>query len=339
VHFSCKISNAVLTYLEAEGEDLSPLYDQLPWPIELLRDSSHWLSAPDMENFLQTVLRLPYTKADQNILQAAGHAGPKNHAWGVLDSVLKMMPQPQAVFQQPERFLSYFISPEPPVENIVRIENKISFDLPLPAEQYPNVTTYLKAALESLPTYVGQEQAQCEWQHISLSLSWSAKQVSIFNSDPGHQVSPDLLQKVVEELQKHARELEEKNRDLVRKNDELERSKRELVSDSSKPQGMLPQEMTLSDLSFHETEPGYVIAQNLARLHDYMVRAQQLVTVLASLQAQGKVPPAVKELMRRVDWDFVKNQYPRTISESVEHLRRLQSQLETRKSKEVELYV
>ncbi len=291
-----------------------------------------------MENFLQVASRLSYTKADQNILQAAGHAGPKNHAWGVLDSVLKMMPQPQAVFQQPERFLSYFISPEPPVENIQRSENKISFDLPLPAEQYPNVTAYLKAAFESLPTYVGQEQAVCEWTHIHLSVSWNAKQVSIFNADPGHQVSPELLQKVVEELQKHARELEEKNRDLVQKNDELERSRR-THEIKVKPQGELPQEVALSDLSFHQAEPGYVIAQNLARLHDYMVRAQQLVTVLSSLSTNGKVPPAVKEVMRRVDWDFVKHQYPRTISESVEHLRRLQSQMETRKTKEVELYV
>lgn len=338
MHFSCKISNAILTYLEAEGEDLSSLYDQMPWPVELLRDSTYWLSAPDMENFLHMVSRLPYTKAEQNVLTAAGHAGPRNHAWGVLDSVLKMMPQPQAVFQQPERFLSYFISPEPPVENVQRTENKISFDLPLPAEQYPHVTAYLKAAIESLPTYVGHEQAVCDWNHISLSISWSAKQVSIFDQDPGHQVSPDLLQKVVEELQKHARELEEKNRDLAQKNEELEKSRRNREV-SVKPQGEFPRETSVSQHSFHQTEPGYVIAQNLARLHDYMVRAQQLVTVLSSLTANGKTPPAVKEVMRRVDWDFVKLQYPRTISDSVEHLRKLQSQMEHRKHKEVETYV
>jgi hypothetical protein len=337
VHFSCKISNAVLTYLEGEGEDLSPLYDQLAWPMELLRDSSYWLSAPDMESFLEATLRLPVTKADQNILLAAGHAGPKNHVWGVLDSVLKMMPQPQAVFQQPERFLSYFISPEPPVENIQHDENKISFDLPLPAEQYPNVTTYLKAAFESLPTYVGHEQAICEWNHIHLSLTWSSKQVSIFNADPGHQISPDLLTNVIEELQKHGRELEEKNRDLQRKYEELLRSQRDLqMGGRERAQGEFTQDMSLSNLTFSEAEPGYVIAQNLARLHDYMVRAQQLVTVLAS---SGKVTPAMKEIMRRVDWDYVKLQYPRTISESVEHLRKLQTQLEKSKTKEVEAYV
>lgn len=302
--------------------------------MELLRDPSYWLSAPDMESFLQAALRLPVTKADQNILLAAGHAGPKNRVWGVLDSVLKMMPQPQSVFHQPERFLSYFISPEPPVENIQHAENKISFDLPLPAEQYPHVTTYLKAAFESLPIYVGQGPAVCEWNHIHLSLSWNEKQVSIFSADPGHQISPDLLQNVVEELQKHGRELEEKNRDLQRKNEELLRAQRDFqMGITDKPQGLLPQSMALSNLAFQETEPGYVIAQNLARLHDYMVRAQQLVTVLAS---QGKVTPAMKEIMRRVDWDYVKNQYPRTISESVEHLRKLQTKIEHQKLETVQ---
>ena len=337
MHFSCKISNAVLTYLEDQGEDLSLLYDQLSWPLELLNDSSYWLSAPDMESFLESVLKLPLTKTEHNALVAAGHAGPKNRAWGVLDSVLKMMPRPQEVFHQPERFLSYFISPEPPVENVVRSENKISFDLPLPAEQYPLVSCYLKAAFESLPLYVGQEKAQCEWNHITLTLSWSAPQASMFTVDPGHQISPELLQNVIDELQKHQRELEEKNRDLQRKNEELQQAQRHIKSPfNARGPELIPQEISISQMAFTAAEPGYVIAQNLARLHDYMVRAQQLVTVLAS---QGKVSPAVKEIMRRVDWDFVKNQYPRTISESVEHLRKWQGQNNSKITKEVETHV
>lgn len=290
-----------------------------------------------MENFLQMVQSLPLRLNHENILVQAGHAGPRNLAWGVLDSVLKMMPQPQNVFQQPERFLSYFMSPEPPVENIQHVENKISFDLPLPSEQYPHVTAYLKAAFESLPTYVGQAQALCEWDHIHLSLTWNTQQVSIFASDPGHQISPELLQNVIEELQKHQRELEEKNRDLQRKNEELLNAHRDLkLGWPERSSGLVVQEFSMSSLVFEPAEPGHAIAQNLARLHDYMVRAQQLVTVLSS---QTKINPAIKEIMRRVDWDFVKQQYPRTISDSVDHLRKLQGQLEVKKPREVESHV
>jgi hypothetical protein len=84
----------------------------------------------------------------------------------------------------------------------------------------------------------------------------------------------------------------------------------------------------LSNLDFEAHGPGYMVGQNLARLHDYMVRAQQLITMLAS---QGKMTPEVKEAMRRVDWEYVKTQYPKTISDSMDALRGLQHQFITHK--------
>lgn len=325
VHFSCKISNSILTYLETQGEDLSVLYEhQTPLPIELMRDSSYWMSAPDMESFLETLLRLPLKSNDGNLLQTVGHEGPQIRAWGVLDSVLRMMPRPQEIFNQPERFLSHFISPEPPIENLRRDESSVSFDLPLPAEQYPHVTTYLKAAFESLPVYVGQNPATCEWTGIRLKLNWSESQTSIFEMDPGHQISPQLMQSVIDELQKHQRELEERNCELQKKNEELLQAHMELQAHlREKAPSLLPQTGPLSNLDFEAQGPGYMVGQNLARLHDYMVRAQQLITMLAS---QGKMTPAVKEAMRRVDWEYVKTQYPKTISDSMDALRGLQSQ-------------
>jgi hypothetical protein len=78
----------------------------------------------------------------------------------------------------------------------------------------------------------------------------------------------------------------------------------------------------LSHLSFDAQSPGYVLNQNLARMHDYMVRAQQLITMLV---AQGKMNSAVKEAMRRVDWEHVKTQYPRTVFESMEIVKKVNS--------------
>lgn len=323
MHFSCKISNAVLTILEQQGEDISSLYEQTHLSFELLRDSSYWITAPDMEEFLELALRLPL-KRDGNILQRAGHEGPQIRAWGVLDSVLRMMPRPQEIFNQPEQFLSYFISPKPPVDNLVRDENSISFDLPLPAEQYPLVTTYLKAAFEALPVYVGQPPAVCVWEGISIQLNWSAEQKSIFSEDVGHQVSPALFQSLIEDLQKTQREREDLQKyvgDLEQKIRVYEKQKVQNVLAADATEGdsakdsLIPHEGSLAHLNFDAESPGYTLNQNLARLHDYMVRAQQLITMLA---AQGKMTPAVKEAMRRVDWEHVKSQYPRTVFESME---------------------
>ncbi len=332
MHFSCKITNAVLTVLEEQGEDLTPLYEQTHLSVELLRDSSYWISAPDMEQFLEMALRLPL-KRDGDVLQRAGHNGPELRAWGVLDSVLRMMPRPQEIFNQPEQFLSYFISPKPPIENLRRDEVSISFDLPLPAEQYPLVTTYLKAAFESLPVYVGQPPARCEWTGINLKLNWSTEQKSIFSESDeriGHQVSPELFQSLIDDLQRTQREREDLQKyvgDLEEKIRDNEKQKLHLAGglEAAVPaakSSLLPHDGTLSHLNFDSESPGYVLNQNLARMHDYMVRAQQLITMLA---AQGKMTPAVKEAMRRVDWEFVKTQYPRTVFESMELVKKMNS--------------
>ena len=194
MHFSCKVTHAILTYLESEKIDLSGYFSETDIPWELLRDPSYWMRAPDMEAFLERLA------LSSSVLIQAGHTTPKNKVWGVLDSVLRMMPQPQEIFHQPEKFLGYFISPEPPIENLVRTGMGLSFDIPLPAEQYPLVTKYLIAAFESLPIYVGQSPAVCEWTDIHLRIDWSTEQTSILN-DEFRQISPALMQDVIRQLQ------------------------------------------------------------------------------------------------------------------------------------------
>jgi hypothetical protein len=320
VHLSCKISNAVLTLLENLGEDLTPLYETVPTSIELLRDSSYWVSAHEMELFLDAVMRMPL-RSETSILVQAGHRGSELRSWGVLDSVLRMMPQPQEVFNQPEQFLSYFISPKPPIENFKRAESFVQFDLPLPADQYPHVTTYLKAAFESLPSYIGQELAQCEWTNITLSLQWKNQQNSIFVEDPGRQVSPELFKDLINDLQKTQRDREDLQKyasDLESKVKELEERLLDFASAGDTSQEV---PSPSPESNFQSNSPQFYLGQNLARLHDYMVRAQQLITMI---QSTGKLNPAVKEAMRRVDWDYVKDQYPRTVSQSMDLLRKIQ---------------
>ena len=328
MHFSCKITNAVLTYLEDQGEDLTPLYEVSPIPLELMRDPSYWLSAPSLENFLEVIIQLPLKLRGEDFLKTVGHKSPQILGWGVLDSVLKMMPRPQEIFNQPSRFLSYFISPEPPIENLVRTQNSIAFDLPLPAEQYPLITRYLKSAFESLPVYVGSEFAVCEWKDINLSIQWQNQQPALFEKETQQQISPSLVQSIIDELQKNQKELEEKNRELLKRNEELQQIQKDAAF--VKPNRQLTPEELFKSMSFDNpmtvTTPVAEVSQNLARLHDYMVRAQQLITLLLS---QSKPTSGVKEILKRIDWDYVKSQYPRTIADSIEALRSLQNQSRT----------
>jgi len=214
--------------------------------------------------------------------------------------------------------LGYFISPEPPIENLNRGSAGLSFDIPLPAEQYPLVTTYLKAAFESLPAYVGQSAAHCEWTDIHFKIDWPSAQQSILSEQEDRQISPQLMQDVIRQLQDSSKDLEEKNRELQRRNEELQRIAQQQVPTSA---GEM-REVVQQDFSQFEfmKRPVHQVAQNLSRLHDYMVRAHQLVTILTAGQKQT---PGIKEAFRRVDWEIVKNQYPQIILESLETLKKL----------------
>ena len=302
--FSCKISSAVLTYLEAQNEDLSALLEGTSLPEEFLRDPSYWMKASEMEDFLAAAQSL--THDDGPLFSKVGHAGPNLRSWGVLDSVLRMMPRPQEILAQPQRFISYFVSPEPPVEKVVRTENSIEFDLPISTDIYPLVTQYLQAAFDSLPVYVGQSLAVCEWSGIHIRYSWS-QESSMFIEDPGHQISPELLRSVVSSLEVHQKELEEKNRDLQSKNESLQKIHQELEEKIN------PLPAALPELEFIDGSSVHLLKNNFAKLNDYMVRAQQLITMLI---AQDRLNPAVKAAMKKTDWENVKVQFGNTVQES-----------------------
>ena len=352
--FSCKISSAVLSYLEKQNEDLTCFLESSSLPEEFLRDPSYWMKASEMESFLEVAQKL--SQDEGPLFQKIGHAGPELRSWGVLDSVLRMMPRPQEILSQPQRFLSYFISPEPPVENVIQTNTSVEFDLPISSEIYPLVTTYLKHAFESLPLYVGRSMAQCTWQDIHLHLNWGSDQASIFEQDPGHQISPELLRSVVASLETHQKELEEKNRDLQDRNELLSKYQRDLESqighESPNSQIAPLRIATASEEILHdvvrglETLPDHSIQalqQNFAKLSDYMVRAQQLITMLIG---QDRMKPAVKEAMRRTDWERVKSQFPRIIQDSREILVETHSdsqtshlKLQSKNSSEVQTHV
>jgi hypothetical protein len=237
-----------------------------------------------------------------------------------------MMPRPQEILAQPQRFLSYFISPEPPVDHVDRTECGIEFDLPVSSEIYPLVTNYLKAAFESLPVYVGQPLAQCTWNDIHLKINWATEQESIFDQDPGHAISPDLLRSVVASLETHQRELEEKNRELQDRNEQLARAHREMeeqIAQKFEVAGVLTE--PVHNLEFINESSIHALQNNLAKLTDYMVRAQQLITMLVG---QDRMKPYVKEAMRRTDWDRVKMQFPLTVQESRDILDKTQKKYE-----------
>ena len=224
--FSSKISNSFFAYLERNQLETQALESLIEVPEEFLRNPSSWLEAGRMEAFLFLCV-----KQYGDIIEAVGHSSHQLRAWGVLDGVLRMMTNPQDLFLQPERILSYFLSPQPQVRNFRKERDSVSFDSPFPRNQYPLTAQYILAALESLPVYMGRPQTSIKWTDKCIEVSLIENQTTLFGEEgPGHQYKPEFLQSLVGSLEKSQKELEERNRELIEKNNELLMAQKELSS-------------------------------------------------------------------------------------------------------------
>src|SRR5690606_38367452 len=148
------ITNSILRYLEQNGAALDALLEETDLPIEFLRDPSYWLKTDEVEKILSASERLygePYGHGD--LILNTGHACWELRSWGVLDGVLKMMDSAAEIYFQPDLFLSYFISPPPPIGSLRKTADSVSFQLPIAKEEFPRTTSFLAAALEGLPRY------------------------------------------------------------------------------------------------------------------------------------------------------------------------------------------
>ena len=337
--FSCKITHSVITFLDKRGEDLEALYDRCDWPAEFLRDSSSWLEADKMENLLKQI-DADYGRgpqSDENLMLAAGHQSKDLRAWGVLDSVLRMVQTPKDLFAQPERFLSYFISPAPPVGEVKRAHDSVSFVLPVSEMQFPYVTTFLCAALEALPTYIAKPMASVTWDNSRVSITWSENQVSLFGEAQAADISlhPELVSSILSNLESSQKDLEDVKRTLFARDQEIEILREQLAKASSvstitisqKPDQKPDQKQHQQhqNLGLHPTQVADArlgdILHEMYRLGDYFARGQQLMTLLIG---QGRQTSQVQEAMRRVDWDFVSTEGPQLVRRVVTELQQMQ---------------
>lgn len=325
VLFSCKITHSLIQSLDRRGEDLTVLYESCDWPSEFLRDPSSWLEADKMEALLESIESIyPRREDEESLLITAGHAAKELRAWGVLDSVLRMVQAPKDLFAQPDRFLSYFVSPAPPLGRMNRGSDFVSFDLPLPEQQFPRVATYLRAALEALPTYINKPMATVRWEDSKITIAWSENQGSLFGelaTAEGHSLHPELVQSILLNLESSQKELEETKKRLH----EVEREAQELRRKLERAGGTGGALISSNEAQTTHSKVSTALHE-IYRLGDYFARGQQLVTLLIG---QGRMTPQVQEAMRRVDWLAVCEVTPHLIRNVIGELQDANERLET----------
>ncbi|NQY99577.1 MAG: hypothetical protein HRT45_02785 [Bdellovibrionales bacterium] len=297
MYFSGKVPNSVFSYLSRKSADLERFYEVTELPAELIKDPTCWLDAKQVETFLQQIeAEFGHLSPESSLISDVGMHCHELRSWGVLDSVLKMMSDPQDMFAQPQRILSYFISPAPPVANVHRSSDSISFDLPLAPEEYPYFSEYLKAAFVGLPQYAAKEPAHVYWSQTRMIVRWNQSQTSLFEGAEAEvNIKPELMRTLLKTLEDSQRELEENKRQLLLKDQQINKLKADLtVQNNHSSAGASSEEVK-------------VIKDQCFRLMDYLGRAQQLVTLLVR---QDRMDRQVKEAMRRVDWAKISKALP-----------------------------
>lgn len=311
--FSGKISNSFLVFLDRHGVDSEKLFELTDLPTEFLREPSCWIPAEDVEKFLGGIEREIGPSFAESLPTMVGHQCHTLRAWGVLDSVIKMMQKPQDLYLQPHRFLSYFVSPAPPVGGIKKRDDSISFDLPISNQEFPCTTEFLRSALEVLPCYLGRNQSQVSWTQTRINISWSETQSDLLKEeDLEPNYKPELVQNLMQALEESQRQIEDLRTQLSTSP----------VSDKAQP-------IPATETEFVQGMRAQVVRArgHMMRLSDYLVRSQQLVTLLIG---QDRLDRQVVEAMRRVDWDYVKTQSSAVAQETADLLTGFERELNQR---------
>lgn len=315
--FSCKITHSVLLSLDRRGEDLTQVYESCDWPSEFLHDPSSWLEADKMEVLLASLEKHFGLRPtlETSLVVDVGHQCKDLRAWGVLDSVLRMVQAPKDFFAQPERFLSYFISPAPPIADVRRESDSVSFVLPISEEEFPRVTQYLCAVLEALPSYISKPMATVTWKESRVTIKWTDSQESLFTEKEKAELSlhPELVNSILSNLESSQKELEETKQRLNEREAELAGMRQAVPLRTG---GTTPGALSRDQVN--------AALHDLYRLGDYFARGQQLVTLLI---AQGRETPQVREAMRRVDWPLVCESAPAAIRQAISQLQSAQAHL------------
>lgn len=358
VLLSCKLTNAVLKFLERRGEDLEPLYERFDWPLYYLRDSSSWLEADRLEFVLKTLDEIygprVFNETGVDFFSAVGHASPQLRAWGALDSVLKIVRHVRDLYQQPDRFLASFISPQPQIYGLQHSDENVVFRIGFSDDRMPHTARFLRAILESLPEFIGKPRAHVMWNHGNVSIEWSERQVPFVNQvrtndNEMPSLSPDLLRTILVDLTTAQRELENARRVIQEKDATIQSLQTAASAVPVAPpvaHTALTATTTYSTTTVSTTTLSATSALGAApavtgsdvekalheiyKLGDYFARAQQIVTLLRAPSATSgtKLRSGVtlassqtEALIKRTAWERVSAEAPVAIRRAAMYLR------------------
>jgi len=124
-------------------------------------------------------------------------------------------------------------------------------------------------------------------------------------------------------LEEVQQKLEEYKRELVLKDREIGKYQSQMASLKLKT-GEGSSAVRQFGKAWYIDERLNLLKSQVRRLEDYMVRAQQLITLLI---CQGGKSNQVNAAMKRINWDYMCSSFPQLIQDLVDGLQSLQTQI------------
>lgn len=340
--FSSKVTHSILKFLESQGLDSEKLCSLTNTPEEFLKDPSSWQPAKNIELFLaksESLFKDTVKKqSDHSLIQYLGHQCVKLQSWGVLDGVLKMIQHPQQFYKEPANFLSYFISPTPPItqlqittaetQNTEPSSFSLSFCLDFNTHDFPYFVSYLTAVLEALPTYLNHSLAHVSWKDKKINIVWKDQQTSFFQHQTTKPIHLTSSQKTtpIEKSQKQFT----KRQNLMLKDQPKQLHLSQNDPHTKNQQERLEKLDTWEKLTHQLAQDinPYILKSlnNTQKLKDYFVRARQILTILIS---QEKHQSYIKDSMKKMNWDFVCQEFSSLTQDSMQDLLKVTEVLES----------
>ena len=194
MYFSGKITNSFFAFLSRCEFDTSCFFDMTELEIDFLKDPHSWMDGAQVEMLLHNIKRAYQSQfLDKDLVTTVGHNSMGLNCWGGLEDFIRLFHTTHEIHEKLCVFFSYFVSPGLEIQSTKRTGNYYSFITDFDGEEYPVVRDYFRSILEALPSFLGGDMTEVEWNSEEVKIYYAEEETLFLPLEEFQNPSSKLL--------------------------------------------------------------------------------------------------------------------------------------------------